>query len=48
MKPRTWKKKAFRYMKKVMIPKIPLVFASRKAENEYAHKWASDWVKQVL
>jgi hypothetical protein len=43
MKHRVWKKKAFRYMKKVMIPKIRLAFTSRKEENEYAHSFARGW-----
>jgi hypothetical protein len=45
MKPRVWKKKAYRYMKKVMIPKLRPVIGSRREENIYAHEFARAWVK---
>ena len=45
MKPRVWKKKAFRWMTKVMIPKMRAAFRSRQEENKYAHEFARGWIK---
>jgi hypothetical protein len=45
MKPRAWKKKAFKWMKKIMIPEMKTAFKSLKEENEYAHRFARNWVK---
>lgn len=43
MKNRAWKKKAFRWMKKVMIPKMRAAFNGRIDENIYAHEFARGW-----